>query len=54
MMPVVEESATTIGSQTTTGPITGVAILMKARLVSTLSTMRIVKQSREIQILFRQ
>ena len=31
MMPVVEESATTIGSQTTTGPITGVAILDQSK-----------------------
>ena len=31
MMPVVEESATTIGSQTTTGPITGVAILDESK-----------------------
>lgn len=31
MMPVVEESATTIGTQTTTGPITGVAILDESK-----------------------
>jgi len=31
MMPVVEESATTIGSQTTNGPITGVAILDESK-----------------------
>lgn len=31
MMPVVEESATTIRSQTTTGPITGVAILDESK-----------------------
>ncbi len=31
MMPVVEESAATIGSQTTTGPITGVAILDESK-----------------------